>query len=301
MSEEMNEFNVSVVIAVKNEEVYVESALRSVLEQSGLDHEVVVVDDGSTDKTFEILSRLAASYPKLKLVRNPKAGKCSAFNHGVTLATGRFVCIFAGDDLMPEGSLAARFNVIKDTPRDVPVVGLCKIVTLSDLKRFDGHLVPKRPGQGGLTGVSPLMNRLVYERIFPVPESLPNEDTWMENAVVHFPGWQVIHSDIVGCAWRVHQGNSINMMAGFTEYNRKITVRFRAYAMFLERHGAELTPESRALLSAKAQCEAARVRGDVIGVLRSPAGLVDRLRALSITNAFFYSARQRLYGLLSGW
>ena len=297
----MNELDVSVVIAVKNEAVYVESAVTSVLTQSGLNHEVVVVDDGSTDQTFEILTRLATAHSKLKLVRNPKAGKCSAFNHGVTLATGRFVCIFAGDDLMPAGSLAARFERVKDTPRNLPVVGLCKIITLSEDKRFDGHLVPKRPGQGGLTGVSPLMNRLAYERIFPVPEMLPNEDTWMENAVVHFPGWQLVHSDIVGCAWRVHQGNSINMMVGFAEYNRKISVRFQAYAMFLERHGAELTSESRALLSAKAQCEAARVRGDVIGVLRSPAGLVDRLRALSITNAFFYGTRKRLYGLLSGW
>lgn len=297
----MSDIDVSVVIAVKNEAVYVESAVTSVLKQAGLAHEVIIVDDGSTDATLEILTRLAAAHPALRLVRNPKAGKCSAFNHGVSLARGRFVCIFAGDDLMPEGSLAARFAMVKDTPPDMPVVGLCKIVTLSDIKRFDGHLVPKRPGQGGLTGVSPLMNRLVYERIFPVPETLPNEDTWMENAVVHFPGWRIVHSDIVGCAWRVHQGNSINMLAGFDEYNRKITVRFRAYAMFLERHGNELSPESRALLGAKAQCEAARVRGDMVGVLRSPAGLVDRLRALSITNAFFYGVRQRLYGLLSGW
>lgn len=297
----MSDIDVSVVIAVKNEEVYVESAVTSVLNQVGLEHEVFVVDDGSTDKTLAILTRLAAAHPKLRLASNPKAGKCSAFNYGVSQARGRFVCIFAGDDLMPKGSLAARFALVKDCPLDGPVVGLCKIITMSDTKRFDGHLVPKRPGQGGLTGVSPLMNRFVHERIFPVPETLPNEDTWMENAVVHFPGWHVVHSDIVGCAWRVHQGNSINMMASFDEYNRKITVRFRAYSMFLERHGSELSPESRALLSAKAQCESARVRGDIVGVLRSPAGLVDRLRALSITNAFFFGIRKRLYGLLSGW
>ena len=297
----MSGIDVSVVIAVKNEETHVESAVTSVLGQSGLEHEVIVVDDGSTDATLSILTRLAAAHPKLRLMRNPKAGKCSAFNFGVSHVRGRFVCIFAGDDLMPGGSLAARFDKVKDYPVDTPVVGLCKIVTMSEIKRFDGHLVPKRPGQGGLTGVSPLMNRLAHERIFPVPEVLPNEDTWMENAVLHFPGWTLVHSDIVGCAWRVHQGNSINMMAGFEEYNRKITVRFQAYGMFLERHGHELSAESRALLSAKAQCEAARVRADVLGVLRSPAGWVDRLRALSITNSFFYGVRQRLYGLLSGW
>ncbi|MDR7271844.1 glycosyltransferase involved in cell wall biosynthesis [Pelomonas saccharophila] len=293
--------DVSVVIAVKNEEVHVESAVTSVVEQVGLTFEVIVVDDGSTDRTSEILSALAGRHAHLRVVRNPKAGKCSAFNHGISLATGRFVCIFAGDDIMPAGSLAARFAKVKDYPVDEPVVGLCKLVTMSEVKRFDGHLVPRKPGVGALSGVSPLMSQQVLHKIFPVPEMLPNEDTWMELAVLHYPGWTVVHSDIVGCAWRVHQGNSINMMSAFPEYNRKITIRLRAYGLFLAQHGADLRPAGRSELQAKVQCEEQRVKGSVIGVLRSPVGWVDRLRALSITNGFMYGVRRRLYGLLSGW
>src|SRR5690349_18216650 len=105
----MDGVDVSVVMAVKNEQRYLESALRSVCSQSGVSLEVVLVDDGSTDDTHAIASRLLAELPMLKLHRNPGQGKCAAFNFGVRNSRGRFVCLFAGDDIMPEGSLATRW------------------------------------------------------------------------------------------------------------------------------------------------------------------------------------------------
>ena len=293
--------DVSIVMAVKNEEIYVESAVSSILAQTGLQIELVVVDDGSDDKTYEILDRLATRNSRMHLLRNPKSGKCSAFNLGVSLACGKFVCIFAGDDLMPQGSLAERYAVVKDLPFNIPTVGLCKLVTLSTIKRFDGHLVPRSPGLGALSGVSPLMNPLALAKMFPVPESLPNEDTWMELSVTHFTDWVIVHSDIVGCAWRVHEGNSINMLSGFDEYNRKITARIRAIPMFYERFGPELSEDARERLRHRIDCEASRQRGSLLGIMTSRVPLIEKLRSLSIANRTLYFARQKLYGLLSGW
>ena len=297
----MQAIDVSVVIAVKNEEVYLESAVLSVLQQQGVNHEVIVVDDGSTDRTPEILKRLAAEQPRLRVFRNPRAGKCSAFNLGIEQSTGTFACLFAGDYIMPPGSLAERWAAVRDHGGGAATVGLSKILTMSEDKRFDGHLVPRAKGRGALSGQSPLMNRAALAKIFPVPESLPNEDTWMELAVLHFPDWSVIHGDIVCCHWRHHAGNSINHSVGFDVYNRKITARMRALALFDEKYGSELGERNRQALAGKVRCEAARSSGDLLGVLRSPIAVVDRLRALSITNALFYGVRQRLYGLLSGW
>lgn len=297
----MSTFDVTVVLAVKDEEVYVESAVGSVLNQVGLRCEVVVVDDRSVDGTFDILSRLARTHESLRTFRNPGEGKCAAFNHGVKQAAGEFVCLFAGDDLMPPGSLAARWGMVKSHPKDIPVVGLCKVITMSTIKRFDGHLVPRRPGKGALSGASPLMNRLALDKIFPVPEMLPNEDTWMELAISNFPNWRVVHSDIVGCAWRVHEGNSINMLVSFDEYNKRITSRIRAVPLFYERYESELTEESRQRLRARIECEESRIQGNIIKILSSRVRFVDKLRSLSIANRFFYGVRRKLYGILSGW
>lgn len=297
----MRSVDVSIVMAVKNEQLHVESAVLSCLAQQGLSVEVIVVDDHSTDHTKPILSRLSEQHDGIHLYDNPGTGKCAAFNHGVVNARGRFICLFAGDDLMPGGSLCARWLNIRSLPNDVPVVGLCKLVTLAEDKRFNGHLVPREAGRGALSGVSPLMNRIVATKIFPVPEGLPNEDTWMELCILYFAGWTVVHSDIIGCQWRVHAGNSINMLVGFEEYSRKFTARRRALRLFHDAYAPHLTQQARVDLSARIACEESRAAGSMVGVLLSRAGLTEKLRALSTTNRLMYGIRQRLYGILSGW
>lgn len=297
----MAPIDVSVVIAVKNEQAYIQSALESVINQEGVEHEVIVVDDGSTDKTFSIISSLSCRDLRLQVLRNPRSGKCSAFNFGVSLAKGRFVCIFAGDDIMPAKTLYERWSAVNDMPDDVPCVGLCKILTLSEFKRFDGHLIPRAKGRGAISGVSPMMNQMAVKKIFPVPETLPNEDTWMEIAILHLPGFKIVHSDIIGCLWRVHAGNSINMRVGFADYNKRITPRMRAFKLFFEKFSRELDKENKRQLQNKINLENWRLSGNMTRVILSPVGLVEKLRALSITNRFMYEIRRRLYGIFSGW
>lgn len=293
--------DVSVVVAAKNEQIHLRTALESILAQHNIDFELIFVDDCSTDATLNIARDLEASNPRLKVFSNPSSGKCSAFNFGVMQAKGRFVCIFAGDDLMPQGSLAARFSTVSDFNDDQPVVGLCKLTTMSDIKKFDGHLIPRAPGRGALSGVSPLMNQVATHKIFPIPEVLPNEDTWMELAILHMPNWTIVHSDVICCQWRVHTGNSINLMSGFDEFNRKITIRMRANALFHEKYGDELDTKSRERLKGKISCEDHRSRGSMIGILTSNVSFIEKLRALASANAFLYGIRQRFYGIFSGW
>ena len=292
--------DVSVVIAAKNEEIYVAEAVSSILGQQGLALELLFVDDGSTDRTHAIVSEFTERHPNLRLLRSPGTGKVSAFNHGIEQSKGRFVCLFAGDDIMPQDSLAGRWQAIKNIASDQPVGGLCRLITMSEVQSQDGVLIPKDANRGALTGQSYLIDRTAIVKLFPVPDTLPNEDTWLETAVLHFDV-MIVHCGVIGCKWRVHAGNSINMLMTYDDFNRRLTPRMGAYAMFLSKHGGELTEESRSRLEAKVDCEEGRKAGSIVRILRSNAGTVEKLRALSLSSRPIYEVRRRLYGLLSGW
>ncbi len=291
--------DVTVVIAAKDEERYVEEAVRSVALQRGLSVELVFVDDSSTDRTYEIVSSLAGELPNIRIFRNPRRGKSSAFSYGVSLSNGQFVALFAGDDIMPEGSLAARWRAIKDVRSERPIVGLSRLVSFSEDKRFNGVVVPKDPNRGGLTGTSYLMDRRAISVMFPVPEELPNEDTWLE-AAAQFMDMELVHSGVIGCNWRVHAGNSASMNVPFTLFNQRLTIRRAAYKLFLDRNGEKLNNDGRARLIGRVRCEDARKRGNLLGIILSGDDLQDMLRAISLSNALFYAIRQRLYRYLTG-
>lgn len=90
----------SVVIATYNYGRFVARAIDSVLDQTMDDCEIVVVDDGSTDDTQE---RLYAYAGRITSIRRENGGQASAYNDGIALARGRFVCILdADDELLPD-------------------------------------------------------------------------------------------------------------------------------------------------------------------------------------------------------
>lgn len=291
---------VSVVMAVYNEERYIASAIDSILTQKGPSIELIVVDDMSTDGTVALVRAFAARDSRVRLYRTPEKGKVRAFNYGVSLAKSEWTCLFAGDDLMPDGALEQRYDAVRNEPTDIPVIGTCRLVTMSENKKLDGQIVPRDPKKQAFSGVCFLMNRQALALIWPVPESLPNEDTWMEMAG-RYLGLRSVVSATIGAKWRLHSGNSINMLVPFAEFNRKLSVRMVAPRLFLEQHRARLTSDAIRALEAHDASEKARVRGSILGILRSDIPLVDKLRAISLSSPFMYAVRRRAYRLFSGW
>jgi glycosyltransferase involved in cell wall biosynthesis len=291
---------ISVVIAVKNEQLHIQESIESVLSQEDVEIEVIVVDDGSSDATVDLVKRVAEADPRLRLLLNPGRGKVAAYNFGVASATGSWTCIFAGDDVMPAGSLKQRYDAVQEMGADGPLNGMCRLVTMSEDKRLDGQVIPRSPNKPTFSGVCYLMNKASVSMMWPIPEELPNEDTWLELAAQYL-GIPFVCSPTIGCAWRIHPGNSINMLVPWDEFNPKITARMAANALFLEKYRDEVAPEARKILEARVRCEEARKRGDLIGILTSGVEPVAAVRAVSLSGPFFYTLRRKAYRLLSGW
>ena len=79
---------VSVVIPLYNKEKWIERTLSSVLNQSFTDWEVIIVDDGSTDRSVEVVEEFIQKNPgKWVLIKNHNAGQCRTRNAGIAKAT----------------------------------------------------------------------------------------------------------------------------------------------------------------------------------------------------------------------
>ena len=90
---------VSVVMPCFNAEHYLEQAVRSVMEQTLADVELIVVDDGSTDSSAQIVSRLQSEFGgRIVYASQRNAGPYAARNHGLTLARGAFIAFLDADD-----------------------------------------------------------------------------------------------------------------------------------------------------------------------------------------------------------
>lgn len=103
----------TVVIPVYNMEKYVEEAVESVLRQTFRDFEVVVVDDGSTDRTPEVLRRYGS---EIRVIRQMNAGGAAALNAGISEARGTWMAWLSADDVWEPRKLEREVEFISSHP-----------------------------------------------------------------------------------------------------------------------------------------------------------------------------------------
>lgn len=102
MSSNSDQPTASFVVIARDEASTIEASLRSILAQE-VEKEVVVVDDGSRDRTAEVVERLAAREPAVRLIRLPQSrGRGFARRSGIEAARGRLIATVDGDVILPE-------------------------------------------------------------------------------------------------------------------------------------------------------------------------------------------------------
>ena len=99
---------ISVVIPLYNKEAEIERTLMSVINQSLMPREIIVVDDGSTDSSADIVRRIIERHPEhnIRLISQPNAGVSAARNRGIEEATGEYIALLDGDDCYLTGYIA---------------------------------------------------------------------------------------------------------------------------------------------------------------------------------------------------
>jgi FkbM family methyltransferase len=118
----MSSPTISVVMTVFNGEEFLSETVDSVLNQSFRDFEFIIVDDGSTDATADILSKYAPRDSRIRVLRNGKKGRAASLNLGISLANGKYVANNDADDLATPGRLEEQVAFMERNP-EVGVLG----------------------------------------------------------------------------------------------------------------------------------------------------------------------------------
>lgn len=154
----------SVIIPVYQVERYVAECLDSVLAQTYTDLEIVVVDDGSTDGSADIVAEYAERDQRVRVVRQANAGLGAARNAGVRHSHGEFLAFLDSDDTLPPDSYAVMVDTLAGSGSDFVVGAMTK--QIDGAYRLPGWLVPLH------------RTRRIGVRIDDAPEMLPDIFAW---------------------------------------------------------------------------------------------------------------------------
>lgn len=175
---------VSVVITAYNASKWIRETLKSVLAQDFTDFEVVVVDDGSTDDTAQVIAAYGRS---VRCIQRPNGGQPSARNAGIRAARGEYIAFVDADDLWAKEKLRFQMDLIKRT-RLAWVY--CDAVAFDDKSgrrlfrfgkanhQYDGNILKSLFITSFIPSPTPIVRRTVFEHVGYWDENIKVAEDW---------------------------------------------------------------------------------------------------------------------------
>lgn len=158
---------VSIVVPFYNVEGCVDYCMKSLLAQTYEDFEIVCVDDGSTDATYDLLSKYCDS-GKVRVFRKRNGGQSDARNHGVSKARGEFVTFVDSDDVVSPFYLEALIAPLRQAPKGSSrpfVVALGRNLNMADVNDVSWA----KPRNPWTVSRQQLLQMLLYNEITESP------------------------------------------------------------------------------------------------------------------------------------
>ncbi|MEW6380722.1 MAG: glycosyltransferase [bacterium] len=114
---------ISVIMSAHNECDYIGAAIRSIQQQDMSDWELIIIDDGSTDNTYNTIKHLPEKDPRIKLMRNiHNLGLAASLNKALANARGQFIARMDGDDVSLPTRFSHQLSFLQEHP-DIDVLG----------------------------------------------------------------------------------------------------------------------------------------------------------------------------------
>jgi glycosyltransferase involved in cell wall biosynthesis len=213
---------VSVIVPAYNVSAYIADALVSLERQSFREFEVLIVDDGSTDNTADVVKSFCQRDPRFRLLQKQNGGLASARNYGISHAQGEYIALLDGDDIYHPDKLATHVIELDRS------IGIGVVYSASRAIRDDGHptlmILSGKPVKSDPLlallcknfighGSNAVFRRCIVDEVGGFDETLRSSedlDFWLRTAATR--RWSFYRLPAVLCCYRVRpSGLSFNV------------------------------------------------------------------------------------------
>lgn len=171
-----NRVKVSIIVPIYNIEKYLEKCIKSLIFQTYNNIEIILVDDGSTDKSAIICDEFASKDKRIEVIHKENGGLSSAREAGITAATGDYVMIVDGDDWLDSHTIQSCINVLEEN-RNVDCV------LFSYVKEFENNSIPMHVMDGTQYFSKKEAEDKIYRRLFGLSDAELSHPERMDNVV----------------------------------------------------------------------------------------------------------------------
>lgn len=182
----MQQLRVSVAMATYNGEKYLKEQLDSILENLKSNDEIIISDDGSTDKTLEILEQYESEDSRIKVYKNSKLGVKKNFEKAIEHSNGKYIFLADQDDVWTIDKVDKVLKAFNEN--DCSLVIHDAIVVNENLKKINDSFFSLRNSRSGILkniyknsyiGCCIAFKSTMKKYILPIPNNIEMHDQWI--------------------------------------------------------------------------------------------------------------------------
>lgn len=120
----MHTIEVSIIVPVYNAEKYLDKCIKSILNQKFTGFELILINDGSSDKSLEIINNYKLLDDRIKVINQQNSGSSHSRNAGIHIAKGKYICFVDSDDWIEDNMLIDCISIMKTNETDMVISGM---------------------------------------------------------------------------------------------------------------------------------------------------------------------------------